>query len=486
MVLSDSFPVSSWNARRKSGRTSRNTFVDADSFSYPPANLPLLHSGETLYSWCGHVHRWNGNVNALSTSRQLFGVPYAGLLHDFPSHLDVLVARTSGQIGTAPDLALQHTLLGYFLPFASPETANTLLASIRSGSVPQLKYKLGIPASRIGACHPLKGCSECFRQDETAFGSSIWHLAHQYPSTLVCHEHRRPLVIVQDRVTPVHRRDWLLPKFGANLTWKEVAVRDDSHIELLSGLAEFAKSVSKLPPGAVRAQELAWTYQSAAKAHGMLTRGGNLRLDLLITRIRRRYAGLEGLPGFAVLSAIHADWAGLVGTLARKRPRPGHPFKHILLIASLFESWAQFTETYDRVARDPPGWSKADKTPPRVPSRDPRVDEFLNAIRAEGKSIRAAALLVGVSPATGVRWAKIAGIPFTPRTKTLGKTFLNEVRSLLRDGKDKSEILSNAGISAVSLQPADLLGAQQLGPSSPGARRRLRSNTGRVGSFLRR
>lgn len=70
---------------------------------------------ETLYSWCGRVHRWNGNANALNTSRALFGTPYAALLHDFPARLDQLNQRTFRLLGLSASIALEHTLLGYFL-----------------------------------------------------------------------------------------------------------------------------------------------------------------------------------------------------------------------------------------------------------------------------------------------------------------------------------------------------------------------------------
>jgi hypothetical protein len=128
--------------------------------SWPPPlpNLPVLRSDETLYSWAGFVHAWNANTDVRETSRQLYGSPYAALLHDFPSHLNELDERLEHQLGSTSQLGLLHTLLGYYLPIQSPKSASDILEAICQGSVSQLKYKLGLPASRVGARHPLKGC----------------------------------------------------------------------------------------------------------------------------------------------------------------------------------------------------------------------------------------------------------------------------------------------------------------------------------------
>jgi hypothetical protein len=95
------------------------------------------------------------------TSRPLFGAPRR-LLHYFPSHLNAPVELTQRVLGSPCDLALQHTLLGYFLPTLSQEVATDILMSVQAGAESHLKFKLGIPASRVGGHHPLKGCARCF------------------------------------------------------------------------------------------------------------------------------------------------------------------------------------------------------------------------------------------------------------------------------------------------------------------------------------
>lgn len=424
--------------------------MNPDLFASPPPNLPLLASGETLYSWSGHVHLWNGNSLAVTTSRQLFGVNHAALLHDFPSHVGALADRTQGLLGDASTIALRHTLLGYFLAFLPPAIALQLLNRTILGAVPHLKFCLGITSSRGGGHHPLKGCEECFRADELTTGYAPWKLADQFPSSAVCRVHMRPLVIAQCLDTLVHRREWLLPRSGPPRIWSEIPVRKDSDIEKLCKLSEFSEQVAALSPGALDQQTLAQTYQLAFAGQGLLTEAGTPHLERLVKLVRKHYSGLERIPGFHVLDAIRKDWPGLAGALDRKPSGAGHPIKHLLLMAMFFDEWADFMTQYQRAMEASPVEEKSPK--PVTPYQlDPRCDEFIRLVKHENMSITAAATQIGVSTNTGLRWAKIAGIAFTPRAKTLDSRVLNKVRKLLRSGKSKQVIIRQTGISSPSL-----------------------------------
>ena len=131
-------------------------------------NLAELHEGETLYSWCGRIHQWNGNATGVRTSEQLFGSRRAGFFHDFPSHLDALVARTGSALSNAGNIALRHTLLGYYAPFLVEKRAEEVIKGVQHGTVDRLKFHLALPKSGVGADHPLKGCFECFKHDAEA------------------------------------------------------------------------------------------------------------------------------------------------------------------------------------------------------------------------------------------------------------------------------------------------------------------------------
>ncbi len=420
--------------------------------SWPPPlpNLPVLHPNETLYSWAGVVHAWNSNPDVRDTSRQLYGAPYAALLHDFPSRLNALDERLEHCLGSPRHLALCHTLLGYYLPIQDKPVASDILASVCTGSLSQLKYKLGITASRIGGHHPLKGCFRCFDEDETNHGRAYWHLQHQFPSAMACVEHRCNLRIAWDPITPVHRRGWILPRMGLARKWIEIPEMDSTQNERLVRLAAFSSSWASLEPGALDPYVLAATYQLALRARGLATSAGNLRLKNLVAEFCSYYAGFEDLPGFEVLRSIRKEWPGLAASLARRIPkRRGHPLKHLLLITMLFESWPEFINLYgaqtEAFARDPEPRHDVEV------SEDDRIEHFKMLVTKQDLSITAAAKQVGVTSSTGVRWAKILEIAFTPRTKTLTEAKLARIRNLLKVGLAKEEIQRRGDITAVSL-----------------------------------
>lgn len=416
-------------------------------------NLPPLIHDQTLYSWCGLAHTWNG-LSARATSCQLFGSPYAAVMHDFPAHLATFDRCTSGRLGNPRELALNHTLIGYFLPLASAALASTVLQRIHEGAMPELKMKLGITASRIGGHHPLKGCPSCFDDDEASAGFAYWHVAHQYPSVMVCPQHQRPLMIAWDPVTPVHRRGWILPRGGLSRQWVEISIDDSTQMERLLRLAEFSKRFGELSPGALDNTVLARTYQAALRVRGLATANGNLRLSALIEVTRRHYRGIETIPGFEALQAVTPDWPGLAGALTRRRPRPGHPLKHLLLISMLFDSWSEFWSSYKayEVLAPRPEIVAPDTSNSTV------TDAFYELISIEKRSIRQASAMVGISTTTGVKWARQLGVEYTPRIKTFSEEKRSTARKLLRSGHDLIAVADAIDVSRISI--SRLLGSE--------------------------
>ncbi|MGX7004913.1 TnsD family Tn7-like transposition protein [Caballeronia sp. KNU42] len=412
-----------------------------------PLNLPLLHPDETLYSWCGAVHASNGNVSALNTSRRLFGAPYAALLHDFPSHLTAFCERTDNQLGAGVDIAVHHTVLGYYLPFVANDTAQRILSSVQSGNARYLKMTLGIPASRLGAGHPLKACAECIEEGLARDGVASWQLSHQFPSVYVCGRHRCLLTTLRMETTPVHLRQWLMPHPRPKKNWLTCPPVNRAQMTRLTKLAEFSVHMSHAQPGSYDPDIIAAAYRTALRRIGMVTCGGSLRTDPIEKWMHRYYDGLESFPGLEILASIRPGWPGLVA-LSRKAPRQGHPCKHLLLICALFDSWAEFEHSY-RTAdasrlfpSDRP--TKAERPP------DDRFNEFIELVKS-GLSISAAAQTLGATSTTGVRWAKLQGFQFTSRAKSLQPPVLDAARVLLAAGQSKSSVCEKTGISLVSI-----------------------------------
>ncbi|MBK9494706.1 MAG: TniQ family protein [Xanthomonadales bacterium] len=430
--------------------------------------LPLLQPLQTLYSWCGMTHALNSGVRATDTSIALFGQPYAGLRHDFPSNLDALCERTGYQLGEARQIALHHTLLGYFLPLVDAVRADRVLSSLKEGSIPQLNMQLGITASRIGGHHPLKACRACVAVSERETGGAFWRIDHQLPSSFVCRLHGTLLAAAWDAVTPVHRRRWLLPLGEPACTWTEHAGVTNRQFHVLDRLQSDSCAFAKLPAGRLDARRLASTYRTAMCQEGMATSRGNLKLERLVRLVRGHYYGLEHLPGMQVLMSITDEWPGLAASLSRRVPRPGHPFKHLLLITCLFESWHAFLEAYDSSQE-----TGSKHSLPTVP--DPlqvQRTEFRRLVEEQHLSVRSASAQVGISTTTGVQWARQLGLAFTARPKALTRRVEAAIQRRLGRGDPVESIASAASVSVVTVR-------RVLGRSSETSQRRQTCVTGK-------
>ena len=417
----------------------------------PLHNLPSLLPGETLYSWAGSVHAWNPSSDVRETSLGLYGTRHAALLHDFPTHVLELDRRMEGALGEPQTLALQRTLLGYFTACIPKAMAESILRSTLAGSCSDIKTKLGIPASRVGGYHPLKACVECIGKDMRRHGRAYWHVEHQFPSALLCFRHGSMLRWVRDHITPVHRRVWILPTMWPTPDWVDVAPPAQRQAELLARLADYSIYWAKLPPGALDAARLAATYRHAFNERGWVTAAGNLRLPSLIRELREHYRGLESLPGLGILRSIRFDWPGLVGTLARKTPRNGHPLKHLLMIALLFDDWAQFHARYHAQPELDIAIAAEEPDERETQCKGKALERFRSLVQVDDLSITAAARHLGVSTATGVRWATMLELNFTHRAKVLTAERLAPVRAMLRTGADKMSISEICDVSVVSI-----------------------------------
>ena len=411
-------------------------------------NLPLLHQGQTLYSWCSAAHFTNAGMSVVDTNRALFGSPYAGLIHDFPSHLDQLVASCGDALPDPRTLALQHTLLGYFLSIQVTSAAATFLDRVRTGALPSIKMRLGITASRVCGSHPLKSCDDCIKSDEKdAGGIALWHLAHQWPSSMVCTAHCRPLVMTMDLVSPVHRRRWLLPGETRHIQRVAVPILGDTQLRRLLQLADYSKQLASSDAGSFDAMRMAHTYRTRLKTMGLATANGNLRLKRLLDMARSQYRGIETVPGFEALQSIGPDWPGLSGSFSRRALSPGHPLKHLLLISMLFESWPEFVIAYDTPKDEAVSTNPSDI----VPEEDRLEEDIYKLVVFESCSISKASLRLGISTTTGVQIAKRLGIKYVERPKVLHGAALKQVRRLLLRGVPVNEIASATNISVVTI-----------------------------------
>jgi transcriptional regulator with XRE-family HTH domain len=411
------------------------------------SNVPLLRDDQTLYSWCGQVHDWSGGASATETSRALFGRPYAALCHDFPARLEHLASVAFEDSVGVDELALRRTLLGYFLTAAPPRLNRRILAAVSSSSLPSVKMTLGIAASRVGGHHPLKACVNCVEHDLQELGAAYWRVEHQAPSVLVCQGHARPLFVAWDPVTPVHRRHWLHPADCSKWTRIELRASTDEQLRLLMRLADISAKWMAVPPGSFNAVQLAECYRSRLRDRALATATGRLRVGLLADEIQRSCCCLQDLCDLEPLRGYTPAWAASVTAICRRRPRTAHPFRHLLVITLLFDSWEEFVRAYHTSNTMPKS------TDPRATGAvvQPLGGRLRALVSERGLSVSAAARELGVTTNTALCIAQREGIPCARRPKKLRGTSLSSVRRMLANGRSLQSISRRTGLARVTL-----------------------------------
>lgn len=389
----------------------------------------------------------NGRTDARHFSHQLFNKPYAALSHDVPSDVETLLFRTDLVANDAIDLVRDHSLLGFYLPWLSPDNANLTARHVKRGGIPDIRFRLGLPASIRTTLHPLKFCSACSSEDFASVGTSYWRSSHQSPATWVCTDHYQPLAVLQLEKPPSRYRQWFLPPNSkAKISQAEFKPRD---LETLHRLATFSAALSSMPTSALQPDQLAATYRTALRDRGLATARGSVRVRPLIAMMRERYSALKGLGGFGAIGSLSSEWAGFVGNIARRQFKPAHPTKHLLLIALLFDRWDDFLDGYANAKIE----QQSDATVPigRDLDRDRRVSVFCTLVSKERLSLSAAGRQVGISPTTAVQWAKQNKIRYTHRTKYLDDDVIQRCCSRLREGATKTRVARECTVSLATL-----------------------------------
>ena len=416
-------------------------------------HLPTLAAGETLYSWCGTAHMHSGYASVRFTSQQIFGNDHAGRRHDFPSHLRAFDQRTCGVFGDPRTLALGHTLLGFYLAFRTGADADQILQGVVSGSVPDIKMQLGLPASRLGGYHPMRFCSQCTKEDCERIGWSVWHIEHQWPTSLVCRRHARPLVQLWHPITPVHRRKWLRPTAVDGEGAEELKIADDTSMRAALVLADHASHAARLATGAIDPRKVAGVLRGWAQERSCLTECGSVRYARLLPLIEPVGHYLVEALAAVPRVGLRLDLSSILANSLSRSPSPTHPLKVLVLRSAMFDTWDRFWETYGPDKAAAPSTTEPPVEPVAARSGEHELlqnQRFLDLMRG-GNSVRSGAAAVGVSTGTGVRWARQAGIPVASRPKKLNATIMAQIRASLQEGDDRADIAAKYGVSLASI-----------------------------------
>lgn len=421
---------------------------------------PLLDwlPGETLFSLCSRYHFISGHRTPTQTCTALFGTHRAASAHDVPSHVQTLVDRTQGVLGTAREVILEHTLLPFYFPFHPAPRCEQWLTQIGTGSSPVLKAQMGLAASQFGASHPLKACPICMQLDRNDYGVAYWHVEHQIPGIHICRAHREPLLVATDKVSGQDRFGWILPQQARlqSLTEEEIC-HNGNHL-----LAENALALWRLPrPFTFSLDNLGKLYLNKLVqldiAHHGTSRINQIRFDQALSDVISANALTTFWPWLASINSqrsLSARLRRMVHPTSGRISR--HPLPHLLLITLLFDSWPHFWSTYEEEESSPRDDFALvlQTTEPTTKSighnSDPRRASLTDAIRS-GKSVSLAAKLSGVTVATAMSWAAKEGIATLRRPKVLSTAIRIQLIKQLQGGIDKTIAASSAGISVESV-----------------------------------
>lgn len=413
------------------------------SFSRP---LPEWLPDESLFSLLSRFHILSGNRLASDTCRSLFGHPHGGCEHDFPTRLGELCRRTQYVLGDARSVAVDRTLLPFYLPLRSVAGAEAAVDSLVGVSGGVLKFRLGILTSRFRANHPLKACPNCMDADRRETGTIFWRREHQVPGVWRCRSHGAILLESCVKSTGVERFGWTLPDAASLRSVISTTTGDTENA--LARLSELASEWLRLPSASVTVEHLAGAYRVAA-----LEKYGPTALDAssrgrLSAAFFRAVEPLRVVPDLRALPASEAQ-----ATVQIQRwihaPRGGtHPLRHLAIIFWLFRDWSHFLGNC-KTATDEIAVNTVAAGPGKAFS-DPREAPFLAAARG-GKSISAAARSVGISTNTGIAWATRHGIEVKHRSKDLTKAERDTVIATLRGGDDKPTVARQCDVSIQSV-----------------------------------
>ena len=416
--------------------------------------LPILQRDMTIYSLVAIAHRWGGSSRGEQISQSLFGSPGAGLRHDFPSHLDEFSRRTELAYGQPDEIALNATVLPYFLRFRPPEVQAEALALMRGDTVEPLKFILGLPAGPSGASLPLCSCEDCIREDKDVHGFAYWHLQHQLPGAFVCANHGSPVLQSGVRIDGRGRSTLFLPG-DPEIVSTSTLITTDLQMPLLQRLSIIsAAALNSILPGGYSPQILLATYHHGLKQQGLLTRCGQVRAREFVKWLCGQYHSIAGLDPFRrIVDEHHVE--GML-RLVRKPRGSFHSVSHLLLIDALFGSWEKFASVYAWEHQMELPISLQEVEEPEQAHLTCKYETLVIELARRHKngegSVTALSRELGIDASTAIRWLGRLGLmDVSRRPKVLTHEIRSEIIQSIKYGEPFRKISKTFSLSRVTI-----------------------------------
>lgn len=313
-------------------------------------NFPVLLPDETMLGYLTRV--------AMLSQLNLYGVSSLALgLNDrleppwvVPSNLDYLCEAAQGTLGTAHNLAFNHTVFPVVAPFMPSAIRARLLRQIAEPRPPRTQSGTIRTASwESGAPGRMAWCPQCALADESRYGFSYWHREHQLDACSHCIRHQCPLVTGCGLCGfPASRH--VLPALpsakcpcGREPRPVSLSIYIDSENTLVSKCHDIIRYLFDNPLPLDETDHIAATLQEKVSELGLSTKRG-LRLGNVSARIE---AMGDLRPLVSRWGKLETAIRILTNPLRRGRPSPNLAV-NAFLIGILFDSGEEFRGALER------------------------------------------------------------------------------------------------------------------------------------------
>lgn len=282
---------------------------------------------ELLYSTLGRATYRYGFWSPKRLLDIVYGRRTVVAVPDLPSNLAAVARATQAQWRlTAEELALRHTLVGYYTHFRGARRRSQVLAAMAAGGG-SLQVRLGVCAGAARAPKRFRLCPRCHRSDVAQFGEPFWHRAHHLPGVLVCHLHGDILVESEVPFRPTGRHVYQAAPNEVDFSTLQPLVVGLTRAGVAAAVA--VRSFELLTADACP-RPTAPDYRPRLAQSGWSGGRGQAR------RFRAAFVDHFGeeliRASFGREDSDALEW---LGDVLRAPRRPMHPFKHVLMTVFL-------------------------------------------------------------------------------------------------------------------------------------------------------
>lgn len=286
--------------------------------------LPKPYPDELLYSILARAAYRNAHWSPKGLMGAAFGDQTVLASPDLPSQLNLLAGAAGRQWQiSSSDIALRHTLAGYYTHFLGKVERERILG-LMAGKSANLHLRLGICSGNVRAPKKFILCPICTELDVELHGETYWRRSHHLPGVLVCPMHKVSLVETVVPFRPLGRHEHI----HARVQHLEQAtpLLSKSRAAGFEELLALAQAAAGLLDAAVCAVGPVHDYRQHLHPRGFKGASGVQELWSSLARC----FGNEVLQKLFRGNSDEREPAWLL-ELFRKPRRPLHPLKHLLV-----------------------------------------------------------------------------------------------------------------------------------------------------------